>query len=258
MTPAATFRRRVRKVEPTAMEMGHLNYPDWSVATPGVWRLSSFSSSSEVEREDEVSLASVWRTLSKGSWRALDAFAGPYWEYLLVGGGVDRGRSRLAPRPRDLAMVRRALQGQTLKAIAIELGLEGRSLSTALGDMHLDVGPRTGSLFLAAAAFAHYEQRFAATARVRSVTLGEGVYRLYGIRRPELVLAGILDREEIELARMTVEGRSAAAIARGIWATELAVMQRLHHICARIGVTTRQALLSKVLESAFPIWRNAT
>lgn len=234
------------------MDMGSINHSERSVASPNSWRFSSTSLGAEVDGESPVPLASLWRPLIEGSARALDTFVGPQREYVLVGERNCPARSRLAPRPRDLAVVRSALQGQTQKAIAIELGLLGGSLSAVLGNMHLDAGPRTGSLFLAAAAFVHYEQRATATASVRTLILESGVYQVYSIRRPELVLADLLAPDEIEVARMIVEGWSTTEMARAVSLAEVLVVARVHEICKRVGVATRWALLSTILEAAFP------
>lgn len=192
-----------------------------------------------------VPLATVWRRLVAGSWRAVDAYCGKQRCYLVVTSPADPR----APTKRqdDLATLKRVLGGELQKRVAIERECSPSTVthSTRTGLRRFGfqcTARRTPIVVTLAACADEYDSGAVALLYPHADASSEF---LISTERPDRTLPSCLSPREQEVVRGVVEGLSNAQIARASERPKAVrtVANQLANIFKKLDVGTRVELV---------------
>lgn len=155
-------------------------------------------------------------------------------------------RSRWAIRGRALAIFQRVLTGQNLNFIALDLDLSSSTVSAAfqLAMRAFELKPRLSGLPMYLPQLWHASR---ACPVAEGALLGHGQgsrYATVSLPRPDLHLAGLLSRAELEVTGMLLQGKTHAEIAAARGTSARTVANQLASIFAKLNVSGRLELIT--------------
>lgn len=202
--------------------------------------------------DGEISLARVWRELTTGQTRVADSFIDEERCYLLLcqpSSSTSRGLS-----DRRRAILERLLCGQSIKAVAFDLGLSQSTVcqeaKTALAQFGLECTLYRANPLLAMLARAAVDHQLGRCATMACFADSERMFRVVSVARPEGRLAPVLPPAEFAVVRGLLEGRNHVEIAANRGTSTRTVANQLAAAFRRLGVSGRQSLLDHVVSAS--------
>lgn len=195
----------------------------------------------------EVSLALVWRELSRGLCKITDGFFSATRCYLLT---------TPAPGPaqplqgRRLAILEAVLAGVGQKNIAIELGLAPSTIALnarlALDSLGIGCRPSRINPLLMLAAQAELKGWRGVDGSLSFATHGDKQVRVISVSRPDRKLEHTLPRAELAVVRALIEGASYEDIARQRGTSTRTIANQITAVFRRMKVSGRSELLLRL------------
>ncbi len=205
------------------------------------------------DRQVEIDLARVWRELTQGRTTIVDVFATSRHCYLVL-----EPRGREVPSHPDLSpsrvrMLEWLLLGNGRKGIALDLGVNDRTVTGSIGRVLRAMGLRC---LLSRIPMALYTLVHAAHEKtdVSKGMIGPfeaaGEYRMLGLERVDGCLDYLLSPAEAAVARLFIEGHSHAEIASARSTARHTIANQLTATFQKLSVSGRADLLCMLHDSA--------
>ena len=199
----------------------------------------------------EIQLKTVWPMLVTGGWKVVDSFCTERRCYAVLRCGPPPRRGRRCLMGRNVELVERILLGDSQKLVSLELGLAPSTVALivarclrALGlDCHASSVPVL--VVMAVHAFRAAE----APSDARRLDIGHDGVRhvIISARRPDAPLEHMLSGCECAVARLRVEGRTHAEIARLRQVSPRTVANQLTATFQKLRVSGRADLLRELI-----------
>jgi len=208
---------------------------------PASWHFASGPIVGETER-----LATVWTGLCTGQVRIVRHLQEESRTVLQLEERRAYESSAWAIRGRPLTILQRVLSGQSLNFISLELSL---SSSTVSGEFQnamraLELKPRLSGLPLYLAQLWHASQT-CALGDARAPSNFQAIRNAtVSLPRPDLQLATVLTRAELEVSAMLLQGRTHAEIASARGTSVRTIANQLASIFSKLKVSGRLELLT--------------
>jgi DNA-binding NarL/FixJ family response regulator len=202
-------------------------------------------------RGAEIQLRTVWPMLVAGGCRVVDSFCteGRCYGVLRPGPPPRRGRRCLARR--NLELVERILLGDSQKLVSLELGLAPSTVALivarCLRALGLDCHASSVPMLVVMAVHAFRAADASSDARRLDIDHDGARYVVVSARRPDAPLEQMLSGCECAVARLRVEGRSHAEIARLRRVSPRTVANQLTATFQKLRVSGRADLLRELI-----------
>jgi DNA-binding NarL/FixJ family response regulator len=194
-------------------------------------------------------LAAVWQDVLEGRLTIYSEGAGPRGRYVLCRSVEGATLESLLSRVETAVLVR-VLGGEQQKAVALELGMACSTASkwytSALGKLHLDVGPIPMPLIVAAQAWAAGTSP-AVGARRATVDYQGTEFVLVSLPCADAQREPLLTPAEREVAQLLIEGRSRWEIAAHRSTSSQTVACQLRGIFGKLRVSGRCSLIKRAV-----------
>jgi len=196
-----------------------------------------------------VDLATVWGELIAGRWSVVGGAYTPTRCYVSVEHAAGRRQGgRLATR--RSSMLERSLLGESLKVIAIDLGLSVSTISLTCSQSMgwLGLGERASRVPILIVMAAHAARGFSLppASRVTDGSQNGGPLTLF-VDRPEQRLAACLSAAEYQIVRLAIEGKTHAEMAAARSASPRTIANQLAAVFRKLGVSGRRELIATVV-----------
>jgi DNA-binding CsgD family transcriptional regulator len=192
-------------------------------------------------------LSELWRELGSGRCKVADSFHSETRCYLVLVPAAAEGSHRRRPNSRGLYVLERLLLEGSQKGLALSLGVSTSTVAGVTKDclfgMGLRCSPSKVPPLLVMAAHAEHGHVSLAKARSSQLFGRDGWFRVISAMRPDRELGGLLSSAELAVARLLVDGKSHAEIARLRGSSLRTVANQLAAVFQRLGVSGRADLL---------------
>ena len=198
-----------------------------------------------------IELATVWPMLVAGGCRVVDSFdtEGRCYAVLRCGPPPRRGRRCLVPR--NVELVERILLGDSQKLVSLELGLAPSTVALivarCLRALGLDCHASSVPMLVVMAVHASRAADASSDARRLDLDHDGTQHVVISARRPDAPLEQMLSGCECAVARLRVEGRSHAEIARLRRVSPRTVANQLTATFQKLRVSGRADLLRELI-----------
>ena len=196
----------------------------------------------------EIPLALLWRELTRGTSRVVDAFFSEERCYLVL--RLQTAEAAAPVTGRRLEILEAVLGGLRQKSIAIDLvlapstvALNSRLVLEALG---IDCKPSRAHPLLMLVVRATNELSPALAQWSTFVTDEDRELRVIAIARPDQRLAGVLPTAELAVIRSLVEGLSYSDIARRRGTSTRTIANQISAVFRRLRVSGRNELVQRL------------
>jgi DNA-binding NarL/FixJ family response regulator len=198
-----------------------------------------------------MQLGTVWPLLVAGSYRIVDSFCTDRRCYAVLRCGPSPRRRRRCLVPRNVELVERILLGDSQKLVSLELGLAPSTVALivarCLRALGLDCHASSVPVLVVMAVYAYRAAEAPNDARRLDVERGGAWYTIISARRPDAGLQDMLSGCEYAVARLRVEGRSHAEIARLRRVSPRTVANQLTATFQKLRVSGRADLLRELI-----------
>ena len=201
-------------------------------------------------RRRTFDLATLWLDLTRGNCKIVATFLTQERCYATINMSGPVPRSEPAPSAKT-AMLERVLLGAAQKTIAADLDLSRSAIALGCAEClaALGVGGTVSRTPLILVLAAHAAREAAAFDNGRSSVVVEesGCYRVVSAPRPDVLLAEILAPAQCHVARLLIEGKTHAEIARLRSISRRTVANHLTAVFRRFGVSGRLQLVDHLI-----------
>ena len=205
----------------------------------------------DAHRATPVDLRCLWRELLTGSVRIIDHFCTEERCYLCLVQGTGTKRLRQCFSPRNIEILERVLLGDSQKLVSLELGLAPSTVALivarCLRALGLDCHASSVPMLVVMAVHAFRDADASSDARRLDIDYAGARYVVISARRPDAPLEHMLSGCEYAVARLRVEGRSHAEIARLRRVSPRTVANQLTATFQKLRVSGRADLLRELI-----------
>ncbi|MBN1605210.1 MAG: hypothetical protein JW940_01180 [Polyangiaceae bacterium] len=199
----------------------------------------------------EVHLGTVWPMLVAGRCRVVDSFCTQSRCYAVLRFGPLPRRAHCCLVQRNLELVERILLGDSQKLVSLELGLAASTVALivarCLRALGLDCHASSVPVLVVMAVHAFRAADAPNEARRLDVDHDGARHTVISARRPDASLEHMLPGCECAVARLRVEGRSHAEIARLRQVSPRTVANQLTATFQKLRVSGRTDLLRELI-----------
>jgi DNA-binding NarL/FixJ family response regulator len=223
-------------------------YPDRERANAPDKTLRERAIAADAASTMEMSLALLWRELTRGLCKVVDAFFTDERCYLVVAACAEAPFD--APAGRRLQILEAIMCGTGQKNIAIELGLAPSTIALnarlALASLGVDTKPSRVHPLLMLAAKASNDRDAAFLSRLALIADDHRALRVVAIPRPDRCLAGVLPTAELAVVRSLIEGVCYRDIAQLRGTSTRTIANQITSVFRRMRVSGRSELLLRL------------
>jgi DNA-binding NarL/FixJ family response regulator len=195
----------------------------------------------------EISLALLWKELSLGLCRVVDAFFTPERCFLVT---LPVEEAAVPLEGRRLQILEAVLTGEGQKRIAIDLRLAPSTIALnarlALGALGIATKPSRVHPLLMLAARAARNPSLRAVGTLSFVARGGSMRRVVSICRPDLELDRVVPPAELAVVRCLIEGAPYEEIAKRRGTSTRTVANQITAVFRRMKVSGRSELLLRL------------
>jgi DNA-binding NarL/FixJ family response regulator len=202
-------------------------------------------------RGQETELRAVWPMLVAGGCKVVDSFCTERRCYGVLRCVPPPRRGRRCLVQRNVELVERILLGDSQKLVSLELGLAPSTVALivarCLRALGLDCHASSVPMLVVMAVHAFRDADASSDARRLDIDYAGARYVVISARRPDAPLEHMLSGCEYAVARLRVEGRSHAEIARLRRVSPRTVANQLTATFQKLRVSGRADLLRELI-----------